>query len=484
MFNRKLFLIALLLMLVFTLVACINDFPLDLPEIEQAIVSGYVTENQGGQVVEGVSVYYDSDIEITYTDSDGYFSLVVPPDEFVDIILTKDNYASVRLQDICVKKNQALDIEIPIRKDFNPNESHVPPSISVFDSFTGDIIGAGMEVSGLVEIELDVTAENSLLHSYFYLGNSRGNIFFEGIYRPSFEFDSTSYPNGEILLNFMVYDSNENLAKYSVPVVINNDHELVEEAICEVEYLNIYAITAGENIGLYRQKEDSLYGKTGNKNDSNVLETRNGRKLNLRAADSSTIFIDLFWSEVENADGYKIYRSFDQKNYELLSTVTNLEYIDTSVKLVPGKTTYYKVVPYNSSGTGEAVEAFVTPLPSINVFLESPANRTTDIPLKPTFSWILESSAPLPADVEKAFFLTLYDGVGSFLGEHIIFNTEEFTLSQILNPNRIYMWDVAYAEVFKTYYYEDKGISEAISVAGTGWGSLNGEFVFTTTSFE
>ena len=51
--------------------------------------------------------------------------------------------------------------------------------------------------------------------------------------------------------------------------------------------------------------------------------------------------MQLSWKEISGADSYEIYRSLDNKNFELSNTVSNTNYLDSN--LLTGKTYYYKV---------------------------------------------------------------------------------------------------------------------------------------------
>lgn len=57
--------------------------------------------------------------------------------------------------------------------------------------------------------------------------------------------------------------------------------------------------------------------------------------------------VDISIKKVENAKGYKIYRSTDKRNWKYINTTSSLNYTDT--KLTTGKTYYYRIMAYNGS---------------------------------------------------------------------------------------------------------------------------------------
>ena len=61
--------------------------------------------------------------------------------------------------------------------------------------------------------------------------------------------------------------------------------------------------------------------------------------------------IKIAWSKVTGASGYQIYRATSAKGtYKLISTTTSGKYSYTNTKLTPGKTYYYKVCAFKTSG--------------------------------------------------------------------------------------------------------------------------------------
>ncbi|MFP4015578.1 MAG: hypothetical protein ACLFUI_00975 [Halanaerobiales bacterium] len=454
-------------------------------------VTGYVTNGRGGPAVSGVKVNYE--FIVTTTDSDGYFAFNIPPYKPADIMFTKEGYGSVRVQNIGMIEDGVLDLEIPIRKAFHPEYSLEPPVISVVNQDTGKELQIGEVLSGEINLDLSVKpGDNEIFVYYVYIGGEQRSPYENELQVGGSEavitLDTTLYPNGYTYLKVLAYDDNQNTSLYLIPVEINNekDDESVPEA---VGYMDVISITYGQNIEFYTRGMKELYEKMGLDRNPYLLELPDGRMLDLESAPAdATLFNEIYWTPAPNADGYKVYRSFDEGNYELIGHISSVHvgnsgvYKDYSPRLEPGKDTYYRVVPYNSFGDGEAFERYVKPLPAIFVYLESPANRSTDVSLTPTLTWLLEGSSSLPEEAEVFNLITIFDGTNYLLGQFEAQNTEEYTLPIMLEPGGVYSWDVAYAEASIMYSNNDNGSSLALSIAGFETGSTNGEFVFSTTT--
>lgn len=80
-----------------------------------------------------------------------------------------------------------------------------------------------------------------------------------------------------------------------------------------------------------------------------VAEPAQARNLKVDRSDYSSAVIS--WDEADNAQGYKIYRSQDDREYEYIGTVTSTTYTDKNLRT--GKTYYYKVASRNGLKTSD-----------------------------------------------------------------------------------------------------------------------------------
>lgn len=79
----------------------------------------------------------------------------------------------------------------------------------------------------------------------------------------------------------------------------------------------------------------------------------------VKTAISSGNSIKITWSKVTGANGYQIYRATSSKGtYQLVNTASAGKYSYTNTKLTPGKTYYYKVRAYKTSGKSKLYGAY------------------------------------------------------------------------------------------------------------------------------
>ena len=396
------------------------------------------------------------------------------------------------MQDLVLGAGEEINLELPIRKVFHPGYSLKTPLISVFNIDTGQELKRGEVLSGLANLEVSIESEDNYIHVYYvYLGGEQRYPVAANNKNDSgmvLSIATGLYPPGKTYLRILAYDNNGNASLYIIPVLIERASKPVPE---KIEYLELYSYTFGQNLEYYSLGREQLYKKLNISGDPAVIELSTGRQLELRAApQGAALFTELHWKAVSEADGYKVYRSFDGKNFDLISYIdkskTYLE--DFSPELGVGKTVFFRIVPYNSSGDGEYTERAITPLPAISVFLVSPANQARDVSLSPTFKWRINSSSLFPPEAVTISNLSIYDGTAYSLGNYEIVDKEEYTLDVILEPGNVYSWDIVDTKAFMVYYDDIDGLSYSYSFAGyekslnSGSGSINGEFIFTTTT--
>lgn len=445
------------------------------------IVRGCVTDGRGGSVVSGVSVIYDNNT--TETDENGQFEMYVEADSDLDLFVKKDGRATVRVQNINLSQGEILNLEIPTRQVFNPNQLDEPPTIST--NIEPDAI-----LSGIIDLELSIdVADESMTYVYYvYLGGEQrypNNGFDTDESNGIHQIDTTLFANGETYIKILAYDFNHNSALYIFPVTIDNEAN-DEQLPGDIMKLDAMALTFGTNIVFFGDQFTDLADKQGLEIDAEILDLEES-EFNLEAAPAgATVIARLLWEEADHADSYAVYRSFDANNYHLAGTVLLNRFDDFSATLEPNKEVYYKVIPRNSFGEGTPVIRKIIPLPAADVYLVSPVNEAHDVTLSPTFTWRHEFSSAMPDDVLSGSVIEIWDGTDYILSGEEVDDVLEYTYPSQLAPGGIYSWDIVSSTFMKVYEADAKGYSFAISAAGeytantAGTGSINGEFIFTT----
>ncbi len=454
---------------------------------DPAYITGTVVEGRGGAGVVGARVFYGG--YFSETDVNGDFNLTVPSGVVNDILVTKDGQATTRVQDVTVAANETIDFEIPTRSAFSPNRSFEAPSMTLN-------VEPGQELSGTFTVVVKVDSVQPIYLHYVYLGGEQRypyeNSSVYAVDENEIEIDTTQFPNGDSYLRVLIYDDNDNAAIKIVPITINNT---IDDTVLpgELTSLNLVSYNWGVNIFFYgKDLADRINSAHGLQLD--VEDIRKDMDQINAAPEGACLYNRLTWTydQGDAIDGFTVYRSFDHSNWEKIGDVApeylgSGRYDDWSAKLTVNTRVYYKVVPYNSFGVGNAMERNVYILPSFNTYLEAPANEATGISLTPKFTWYDDLSEEINTDIEVEMYykLALWDATNyQILLAEIETTSLDLPGANALAPGGIYSWDISYSEMFTLCELDDYGYSYALSASGEydGTGSVNGEFVFTTTT--
>ncbi len=486
---RKLLALALVLLIVFALTGC--DIFFDTRP--KGTIAGYVTDGRGGPGIEGATVKglgFD-----TTTDEEGYFEMEVWANYTFDLVIEKEDRGQTRVQDVIVEKGEFLEYELPNRKNFNPEWPDAAPKIEV------EGVSRGEEVSGDLEIEFEVEGDRPTYVYYLNFGGlQRGprEAFDIDVDEGSAVIDTTKHPNGDSYIRILAYDDNENAVMKFIPVVVDNEVGDGDPP-GDLAWLDLYSMTMGRNVGYFSDQLEILVEEYGKDLDPDYYETPEGHMIDLtQIPDDSTLFIEVMWSRIPEADGYSVYRSFDGETFEHIGNIT--QYTDVSEEdqdpIIVGlyndfspqlgiKETYYKVVPYNAFGEGEPLVRAITPLAPYNVVLETPEHEATDVELMPTFTWDLDIKGEFEEDrdIIELHLIRLFDATDWIVVEDVVQDEREYSLPFELDPNTVYSWDIAISQAYHTEG-DAEGYSQALSISGhIGQpGSIIGEFMFTTVT--
>jgi len=359
-----------------------------------------------------------------------------------------------------------------------------PPTISV----TG--IEDGSTLSGTVkEVQVNIDDESDIKYLFIaadYIPNEfeYDEAYYGDTNIPLPEFDTSILCDGEHKITFVAYDMNYNRSQLTINVIIDNQNSGDSPGIPN----NLWplSVTFGENIGIFSNERIELYNRMDIQEDPNIVTLSDGKTLNLDAViktaePDANLVVAIEWLSVADATGYKIYRKFEgEENFKYIGSTGYPYYLDASPQLAVGRKVYFQVSAFNTYGESEKSAAeWTVPLPKFNVELISPQNGATGVSLNPTLQW---------QPIEIVGNYREYDWY--ILGKNDIDYTwnggGEMVTSwtydgEPLQPLKVYEWNIDYAVAYDDIY--DAGPQyRAVSIAGSGNGSVNGAFEFTTCS--
>ncbi len=462
--------------------------------------SGYVTDSRGGPgLAEATVTAKDGETELneTTTDEEGYFELEVPADVSLNLVVEKEDRAQTLAQGVVGLAEEEAEnkiYELPNRQNFNPDWPTTAPEIEVSGVEPGDVVSEDLE------IEFDIAGERSIEVYYVnFGGRQRGprEAFETGVDEGEVTIDTTKHLNGESFLRLLAYDENDNAVMKFVPVVVDNEEPEEGEPPADLTQLGLTSISYGQNFGYFSEKlseiEDEVDEDLARDITAEQYETPQGEIIDLTEIPAdSTLYVEVNWLSVPGADGYSVYRSFDGEEFQHLGNITEYteddetgeelgQYNDYSPELSQ-RETHYKVVPYNQFGEGEAITRSITPLAPYNVVPETPEHEATEVELEPTLEWALDVKGEWPEEVMFMHGVSLFEATESLVIDEPVENALQLDLAELdyeLDANTVYSWDVYYGEAF-TVEQDEQGSSQAISIAGDGAGSIEGEYMFTT----
>src|SRR5437867_1927733 len=446
-------------------------------------VAGCVTDSRGGSAVVGAMITASPAGTTTTTDSRGIYALSLSPGTY-DITASKSGKAASKFRGVIVQSGQTTTANLILPDVFDPSNPNVSaPTITVSG------LNQGQDVTGTLSFTVSVAASNPVRRIDLRTSNMnalpQASIADTG--SATFTLNSTLLANGAAFVDIIAYDLNQNVAELVVGFQASN---AVSSGRPQTPGIFPIAITTGQSLGLFSAQRAQRFSALRLTQDPNLVKV-GSRSINLLAAPSNaTLYVEVQWSAVTGAVGYKVYRSFTSSGpYAQIGEVNGLFYDDTDPSLAPGVIIFYRVSAFNTGGEGAPSPPVpVTPLPPFNLSVTSPADNAADVPTVPTFTWTLTAmvgthqfydiSVQGLNDPSPAWITTNFSIVDT---TSVVYGTSGTPSVNPLTNGKAYQWDI-YQAAAQTLYADAYGpYSEALSFAnGVPSGSLNGPFKFTT----
>ena len=392
-------------------------------------VSGYVVNRKAGTDVAGTVVTLAGTEISTTTDENGFYRLFGIPAGFADLTFSQDGYAASTVEGLRVGDRAETKYSTIQAEAFDPFLPTVSPALNVSlengSSIPGgDDGGLSFTVSGSVATA-DVTRFYEL--ATVGLGQSRGTSGYLNASVPgtSFGFDGSETPvevstagfEGDTSVHVVAYDGNFNRTEVVRYVSVGAPAD--ETDLGDVTNLGAFAVTFADT---------AVFGSLSTTGATGSGVGFSGRELMkaVRAGDLGALkafapkaqpgvkaqgYLDegLIWADVVFSydgdtlpTGFRIYRkligrpagglvpiaqispaqaSLDPENEDN----TLYSYRDASAGLEAGVKTQYRVEAFYGDASSTSEDAFVTPLPILEVEALSPDNNAVNVSTEPTY---------------------------------------------------------------------------------------------------
>lgn len=446
----------------------VQQITINPPEL--MLLEGVVLESRGGVgIAEAQVCLIIGDQQMIFTTEDsGRFVFEVTPGIY-QLLVTKDGYSTSKVQDLYVGKDLEFELEIPLIEEFYLDWPNQPPVIQI-DISPQSLVGEAL--SGEIELEISGHSELgiNLLEVSFGHQSYSPDLSFDSQNFCQITFDTAQLPNGWNYIKISMYDANFNSVQTFYPIRIENS--VSQKKIVQPEIGLLFAMTFGKSLKLLDQ------------NELTVIEEEISQKADLDLGkiqeswpDDRTIFVQVIWTEVLEAMGYKVYRRLaTEETYQLIATTMQTSFTDLSSAIVPGEKVYYQVSAYTETLESDLSNPVYTiPLKQFNVRLDTPSHNHIITTLAPVFTW---SYNQLVGDSQSYDFVVQGVTDQQPVMSRKIQNQRSVTYDGYqLKNGKLYEWDIVNASAFSEY----SSFSFAISASGgQSTGSLNGAFQFIT----
>ena len=136
----------------------------------------------------------------------------------VDLIASKDGYASTRWQRINIAMDKTFTANMVIKKVFNNDWTTTPPRMTI-----GGVLSNSTRSGNItMKVTLDGGQDPTSASLYFAAGVEDAIYSMDRPYPFQFTYLSTLIHNGPTFFYFIAYDKNNNGVVRSIPVTINN----------------------------------------------------------------------------------------------------------------------------------------------------------------------------------------------------------------------------------------------------------------------
>ena len=432
-------------------------------------ITAYLT---GGNVVAGSAI----------TNDNGFYNLKLNAGTY-DLVLTKAGMAGSKVIGVKLTAKTTTIQNIIQKPAFFASSlgySTTSPAVTLAQVLDGAVYDA----AGFVPYQVKVTPSANLRSSLIYaaIGATPGGGYLTTRALVS-EQDSTGQAyldpaayaaGGDTTFEVVVYDSNRNRTHLIRHIkVLNSFFQNNSNLLSTPTLKSTLAITSNKSLGF---------------NNVGVRPQA--------APDGADLYINLLWTKAAAGSYYRVYRSFDNKNFSQIVQTVSTTFKDASADLAVGKRVCYKVSNFIGNQESALSNALCsTPLPVWNARLATPSDDLTNVSTTPTFTWTHNA----PAGTHQQYAVVYWDtpqGTTADIANQaqtLLVDSSSWTWNQdgaytgtpleTLQRGRTYEW-----QLYGAYAVDDLNNPSAVSVAADSFGTYTIEnpstdvFTFTTGS--
>ena len=451
--------------------------------VSNFLIHGTIVDSVGGSPVADATITVSGTGFSTTSNANGEFFINVDdvPTGTYDILVSKTGRAGSKLQEISIGSTTEVEI---VQPEYNFSSTSVTsPTINVSG------ISAGNTYNGSsIPITITVVAGSCpVVGTYDHpsillkIGSNSGYMAddYSDTDTLNYSWDTSYFPPGNINIKVIAYDNNNNRSELNIPVIVGDTSGSPPAFIPTSSDYEVYAVTFGKSLHLFRQEIDMLLAKSiiENKVKSTLLKLKDDITIFSAPADS-TAAVDIWVDYYSGTRGINVYRSMYQIGNYTLAGKTNFyddywnQYFfeDLSSVITPGQSVWYKISYYNEYGDGPLSDPIeVRILPKYNLNLTLPSNNSTITDTTPTFQW----SSGTISDADRWDYVEVKEVTGDYIWvSPDLQNQIQVVCGTLLTYNKLYEWNV----ISQYEYYKASVLS--LSFPSTSSNSTNGAYYF------
>lgn len=398
-------------------------------------LTGLVLSSVAGAPLDGstVTIVNEGDpteSATTTTDGNGEFTVTDVYPGFYTVSLAKSGYAGSRIVGVDLTADATANLvqhEVAFA-----GRSTTPPSLTVSGVSAGAVYGSP------VTITLTATGANpdtpvigspnrpSLLLNVGGEATQLSALATGGSDTLSYVWDAGDWPGGEVVVEAVAYDSNNNRTVVRVPVLADGGSSTAP--VLAPDVFTVVGVTYGESQRLY-----ALDG---------------GRPL--AAAPGTTSWVDATVEQrLSFYDGVRMYRATNSSGPWMLVDQTatvvagDFSLSDTAPGLFQGDTYYYEFAFFDEDGEGpRSNHVSLTLLPAYDLHLQSPGDDASIADSTPTLTWEVTGPAMPPGAVRRDTVLVTRPTTPTVVLVEDLVDATSFTMPNPLGSGVLYEWNV------------------------------------------